>query len=190
MKNIDKYLDKYIFMIANILVLFAAINTAAYKLYPDYNLLGFFIKDRVFRRAFYILVGILAIYLIVRRETYLPFLGESVVPYSVFSEKNNSVLTESSKPITITINAPNAEKVIWWAASEDHHTVANDPEEAYKEYTNSGVSNVSKEGTVTIVFPCPTQYKVPSGKTLKKHLHYRETHGGMLSEVKTIFLDC
>ena len=177
-------------MIANIIVLFAAINVALYKIDPIYNILAYIIRDRTYRKTFYVLVGILALYLSLRRDTYLPFLGETVVPYSVFTEKEYKINSLTANPVNVTIRAPNAEKVIWWAASEDQHTVANTPEEAYKEYETSGVSNVSKDGTVKIVFPCPTQYKVPMGKTLKKHLHYRETQGGMLGEVKTILLDC
>jgi uncharacterized membrane protein YuzA (DUF378 family) len=188
----SKYLDKYVFMYANMFVLFAAINTALYKMNPSFNILSKVIKDRTFRRIFYILVGLLAVYLILKRETFLPFLGESVVPTSVFKNHNNNMNSEdpNRKMINLTITAPNAEKIIWWAASEDQHTIAKNPDEAYKEYQNSGVSTVSTDGTVKIVFPCPTQYKIPSGRTLKKHLHYRETHGGMLGEVKTIFLDC
>jgi len=190
MGNSDKYFEKNVYMIGKILVLFAAINTGLYKLNSDYNILGLILRDRALRRTFYIFIVLVAIYLMFRRETYLPFLGESVVPYSVFTEKINPITSITANPINIKINTPNAEKVIWWAASEDQHKVAQTPEEAYNEYENSGVSNVSKDGTVSIVFPCPTQYKIPSGRILKKHLHYRETHGGMLSEVKTINLDC
>lgn len=185
-------LNKYIYMIAKILVLFGAINTALYKYNSDYNILGFLVKDVQSIKYIYILIGLLAVYLIGHRETFLPFLGEAAVPFRLFNQKNNNseevLLDPESKLIKLKIHSPNAEKIIWWAA-DPTESINNEPIQAYNEYENSGVSNVQSDGYAYITFPCPQQYNVGM-MPLKKHLHYRETHGGMLSEVKTIYLDC
>jgi len=190
-----RYYDKFIYYLATGFVLLTSINVALYKISPELNILSYFIKARSLRRVFYVFAGILALYLITKKQTLLPFLGESVLPSSVLAEKAN--ILKSDNIVNLTIRAPNAEKVVWWAASPDvTNEVISDPESAYQEYENSGVSNVPKDGIVRISFPCPKQYKVPKfggllgNKLLKKHLHYREAKGGMLSEIKTIKLDC
>lgn len=190
-----KHVDKYLIMLANLFVLATSINVALYKISPQFNILSYFIRDRPIRKLFYILAGILALFLIVRKQTMLPFLGECVVPASLFAEKANKL--QSNKQVNLTIEAPNADKVIWWAASpEENPEIISNPEKAYQEYENSGVSNVPKDGLVHISFPCPTQYRVPKlggllgDQVLQKHLHYREAKDGMLSELKTIKLDC
>lgn len=193
MKN--QYLDKYVYIISIILVLLVSINNGIIHLNGS-NIISNIIKDNQSQRIFYILVSILAIILALQRRTYLPFLGETVVPSALFEERNNNdlsgLLSKNSNLINLKINAPNAEKIIWWAADENiNNKPEEEPELAYNEYKNSGISNVMKDGNAYIVFPCPKTYKVGLlKKQLQKHLHYRETHGGMLSEVKTIYLDC
>ena len=189
----SKYLHKYLYMVTMLFVLATSINVALYKINPTFNLLSYVVHARAARKTFYIVAGILCVYLLLNKQTYLPFLGECAVPSSVFSQKTNNL--SSDNLVNLTIKAPNADKVIWWASLNDDNKVASSPDEAYNEYENSGVSNVGKDGNVNISFPCPKQYKVPtmfglSSKILGKHVHYREAKGGMLSDLKTIKLDC
>jgi hypothetical protein len=130
-----------------------------------------------------------------KRETFLPFLGESVVPSSLFNEKNNNnlekLLSDNNNIISLDIYAPNVEKIIWWASKskQDDGTIASTYNEAYDEYKNSGVSNVQSDGYAYVTLPCPQKYNV-NNKELPKHLHYREATGAMLSDVKTINVSC
>lgn len=202
--NVD-VIDKYVYMISIVLVLLVSINTGLEQ-YNNINIINNIIQGKQSQKIFYMVVAFLAIILALQRQTFLPFLGETVVPSSLFEEKNNNnlsgLLSKNSNLINLKIYAPNAEKVIWWAAddnilnnsninSNSNSNVEETPELAYNEYKNSGISNVMSDGNAYVVFPCPKSYKVGLLKRiLKKHIHYRETRGGMLSEVKTIYLDC
>jgi len=187
-------LDKSLHIVANIVIIGSVIITMIYNINPKYNIVNYFIKDDNLKKIFYIGVGLCGLYLLSKRETFLPFLGESVVPSSLFEEKNNNdlekMLTEkSNNAISLTVYAPNSDKVIWWASKPDDSTIAPTYDIAYDEYKNSGVSNVQSDGNAYITLPCPQQYNV-NNKKLPKHLHFREANGAMLSEVKTINLSC
>lgn len=187
-------LDKSLHIVANIIIISSVIITMIYNINPKYNIINYFIKDDNLKKIFYIIVGISGVYLLSKRETFLPFLGESVVPSSLFDEKNNNDLEKllsdkSNSVISLSVYAPNVDKVIWWASKPDDGTTSPTYKVAYDEYKNSGVSNVQSDGNAYITLPCPQQYMV-NNKKLPKHLHYREASGAMLSEVKTINLNC
>jgi len=170
---------RFFHMIIIIVVLIVSINTALKSIDEKFDIVGKFINNNV-SKSLYILVGIFSLLLLLDRNTYLPFLGESVVPFTLFTDINNS----SNNLKDYKIYAPTAEKVIWWASKPDNN-IFEHPDEAYNEYKNSGVSSVKEDGYAYIKYSDPSQYKV-NNKLLPKHIHYRETHGGMLSEVKTI----
>ena len=142
-------------------------------------------------RAVYIVIGLIAIYLIffVDYHTFLPFLDKTVLP--------PSVLLLSERPdtnVNIEINAGNASKVVYWAAHADKGVVEKDPWVAYGEYENIGIAAV-ENGKALLKLKCPTAYKVPKhmglgNKQLPKHLHYRLVYdNGVLSEIKTVKLN-
>jgi hypothetical protein len=185
--------DIYINLIIKVLLLISVIITAINIYYKDDFLLKL-VKNRTIVDNFYIIMGCLAVYLLFNRNTYLPFLGESAVPSNLFCETTSKINLEdpTKNIISFTIYAPNADKVIWWASNPNEKSNEKNlptPKEAYGEYENSGVSNVQDDGYAYVTFQCPQKYKVLFGK-LPKHIHYRETHGGMLSEVKTINVSC
>ncbi len=136
-----------------------------------------------------IVLGIVA-YLSVHRDTFLPFLGETVFPFTLVKDTNNIVKGTVSK--TVNIDSPDGTKVAYWAAITDSNSKPkNNYKIAYENYANSSVASV-KNGQVTLTVNCPSQYKVPPfNETLKKHIHYRIIHtNGMISEVHTVKIDC
>lgn len=166
------YLNKYIFILATVIILFGVINTALNSYNSNYNILKIIIKDTESYRIFYILNGILAIYILL---------------HIIINKKNKSKLI-NEQIINFKINCPNAEKVIWWI-TDVNKSIIYSPELAYNEYKNSGISNVQLDGNAYLKFPCLNQSNLKTSIT-NKQLHYREIHGGMLSEVKTFFIDC
>jgi hypothetical protein len=130
------------------------------------------------------------LYLLLKRDTYLPFLGPAAVPPSLL--KDVSAPDGSNVQTTVRVNAVNGSKVLYWGAmpGDPPSSVIATPQLAYKDFTNAGVCVVSK-GTATFKFFCPVRYKVPWGKTLDRHIHYRVVHNnGMLGSVQTVYVNC
>lgn len=188
--------DRSLHIMANFIVLIFIILFVAKELDTNYDIVNKFFPNKNYQKILFFIIGLYAMYLMVKRNTFLPFLGESVVPGSLFDEKNNNgdkiLNDEKNMTISVEINAPNADKIIWWASNPILEKESNELlgyEKAYDEYKNSGVAKVQKNGTAYITLPCPQQYTV-NNKILQKHLHYRESNGSMLSEVKTMYLNC
>lgn len=128
----------------------------------------------------YLLVGISALFLVLDRNVYLPFLGEAVFPCASL-EPRTPKNADRKVNITVPINA----KIIYWAS--DGTQPVEDPWKAYGTYSNYGVTIADENGNAELKVRNPVSYKVPSGKLLKEHVHYRYcTSNGMLSDVFTV----
>ena len=127
----------------------------------------------------YILIGLAALSLVFRRDIYLPFLGETIVPGGALAERTPQ---NANDQVTIT-TFPNA-KVLYWA-SEPNPTQGNDIpnwDKAYGEFENSGVAIADGSGKTILRFRGPPQYyKVPIMGKLEPHIHFRicDTNGVM-----------
>ncbi len=135
-----------------------------------------------FIKPLYIFSGICAIIFALRRNNWLPFLNETVLPSSLIPLKENKGDT------TITINTEPNTKIIYWASNPSTNIL--NVEDAYGNYSNSGVVIADKNGLAKLEINKGTGYLVPSGKYIKPHLHYREflNEYGMLGEVKTVYI--
>jgi hypothetical protein len=166
-------------IMANIIILlFTLIMTFSIVLYKNAN---------SFLRFLCLGIFIATIWLLLKRDTYLPFLGEIALPSSlikdIFSPENSNV------EVNIPIKAPNGTKILYWGALPSDKTQLN-PFMAYGNYSNAGVAYVDN-GNALIRFNCPSKYNVPFGHTLNRHIHYRITlSNGMMSPVKTVFVNC
>jgi uncharacterized membrane protein YuzA (DUF378 family) len=145
----------------------------------------------IFENSIYITVGLAAIYLGKNRNFYLPFLGDTILPPSLLKDLGNN-----NANISVTVDAVNANMVIYWAAEplpENEIDGSKFSFDAYDKYTNSGVAEVVS-GKATLKVSCPQTYWVKKWgikKTLPKHLHYRLVYStGWVSEVKTVELSC
>ena len=169
-------------MIAMLLVLIGAINwgLVAFK----YNLVELLAKYTHPSISFiiYVLVAISAVYLLVQRDIFLPFLGESVFPCSLLEE---SVPDNATVNITVQVK-PNV-KVVYWASEPDLTDV--NYKQAYGEYTNSGVVVSDNNGRAVLKVRKPSSYSVPTGRVINTHVHYRCClDKNMLSPVKTVYV--
>lgn len=128
----------------------------------------------------YMLVATSAIVLMIQRDTYLPFLGHTVMPKPMTEFTPTGDLKEK-----IVENLPANVKVIYWASLPSDKVVDN-PKDAYGEYTNQGVTKTDANGKAILKVLNPTSYKVPLKGTLKPHIHYRYwTSAGMASRLYT-----
>lgn len=137
-------------------------------------------------RVVFALVGIAAIYVGFCRDTYLPFLGETLVPCSILVEKTPDG-ANVSKEVIVTPGA----KVLFWASEPqtEHLNELNDWRKAYLEYANAGVTIADASGRATLRVRKPQAYKVPMKGRLESHIHYRVCGAnGFLGRVQTEFM--
>lgn len=127
-----------------------------------------------------------------RRDSYLPFLGEMVLPASLLKDATSPA--NSNVETDIVVDAPDGSKVVYWgsAPSTSSSYVAPSPSAAYKDYSNAGIA-VVRNGVARVRFFCPIKYQVSWGKTLDRHIHYRvidKNSNVMLGPVKTLYVNC
>lgn len=147
------------------------------------NSLNNFLKIKLpFNKIIYFIICIIAIYISIKRETWLPFLGETILP-SIFIPLK--IPTNYNKTITIKTE-PNS-KIIYWASLP--HTEIPDVSIAYEDYSNSGCVLSNNLGEANLYIMEGSSYTVPFNKEINKHIHYRvfNNNNNMLSEVYTIY---
>lgn len=149
---------------------------------------GFYVVPYWIKVVFFFAL-LATLYLGVQRDTYLPFLGQTVLPPTLL--KADAVPENANSQATIELSwAKDGTKVLYWAASPAKEVVAT-PQLAYGPYSNAGITIV-KDGKAILKFVCPAKYNVGAfDKTLNKHVHYRIVkEDGMLGRVKTTWVAC
>jgi uncharacterized membrane protein YuzA (DUF378 family) len=180
-------MQKKIFMLAMVLVLVGALNWGIVGV-SGVNLveqLRELIKIDI-SKFIYIAVGLSALYLMLQRDTYLPFLGDAAYPCAALKEK---IPNNHTHEVNVTV-PPNS-NVVYWASEPLNKDleldIVSNPWEAYQKYGNSGVVKADNQGNAVLKFRNPSQYRIPSGKALNPHVHYRYCKTpGMLSRIYTV----
>jgi uncharacterized membrane protein YuzA (DUF378 family) len=138
--------------------------------------------------ALYILVGLAALYVGLRVATYLPFLGETVVPCSILSDREPD---HADTEVNLHGQRPGA-KILFWAAEPATVGLANIKtwQQAYLDYANAGVTTVDDGGHASLRIRRPQPYIVPIMGALTAHVHWRVCdpsgkNGAMLGPVQT-----
>jgi uncharacterized membrane protein YuzA (DUF378 family) len=132
----------------------------------------------------YVVVAVSAVLLLFRRDSWLPFLGHTVVPSSLLKETTPSDATKQ-----VTISCQPHTKVLYWASEKKEEAIP-DVFHAYGDFENAGVTFSDASGQAVLRVRAPTPYKVMKGlKTLPMHVHYRtQVSAGILGPVQTVFL--
>lgn len=139
-------------------------------------------------RIVYILIGLAALIVGFRRDTYLPFLGETVMPCSMLSEQ---VPEHADTEVTVGGLTPGA-KVLYWATEPATEGLARikDWRRAYLQFANAGVTTADDAGRATLRVRKPQPYTVPLKGPLPAHVHWRVCgDGGFLGPVQITTLD-
>jgi uncharacterized membrane protein YuzA (DUF378 family) len=189
-RDLDETAHYYIWLhiVTISLVLIGALNWGSIGLF-SYNFVNKIFKS--YSLYIYILVGLAAIHLAIKRDSYLSFLGWMAFPVSLLKVSQPA---NSNVQIDVDVK-PGVVKVLYWAAnpSSSNGKVVETPQEAYKHTENVGVAQVL-DGKATLHFLCPSQYKVGTSlfkRTLEKHVHYRMAYAnGWLSDVQTLNVAC
>jgi uncharacterized membrane protein YuzA (DUF378 family) len=136
-------------------------------------------------RVIYCLVGVSAIAIMFHRDTYLPFLGETVFPCSAIPEQ---IPEGADTQVQVKVH-PGA-KVIYWAAEADNEGMkqVNDWRKAYLKFLNVGVVKADETGVATLMVRNPQPYTVPWMGRLEPHVHFRECgDNGMVGRIFTVY---
>lgn len=145
-----------------------------------------FVSKRIhparWRRWLLVVAAAGALWLALRRDTYLPFLGQATLPYTTLLV---SAPTGADATVTVSVDA-SAVRVAYWAPSVASGSVAASPAAAYGKFDNAGVAIVVN-GKATLHFRAPGAYKSPLGLTVAPHVHYRAVYrDGTMSEVRAV----
>ena len=133
-----------------------------------------------FRKVVLVLATIAALWFMFRRDSWLPFLGESVLPPSTLL-----VSSPTFADSALVVKAPaGATRCVYWAAENKTGTVAESPELAYGKFGNAGTAAVI-DGVASLKYRKPGSYKLRGG-VKGPHIHYRFVdERGMMAPVKT-----
>lgn len=159
----------------------------------DYNLIEilnlkinnyFLIKSDV-NFIFYVIIAMSGLILMVQTTTWLPFLGPCAFPTKgLITNKVNSLGTK-----IIKVNVKPNTRVAYWSSLPIVDNVIPDVEDAYSDFSNSGVVTSDSKGVAELSIAPGSSYIVPFGKQIPKHVHYRELDArlGMMGELKTVY---
>ncbi len=178
-----EYMEKLVYKLAIVLLVVGGLNwgfLGCCRINILEKIVG---KGSGIARLLYILVGIAALGVMFNRDTYLPFLGESVFPCSVLSDQ---VPPGATRAVTLKVK-PNA-KVMYWATEPGEGS--GDWRQAYRGFENAGVATSNMAGMVTLKVREPQGYSVPWRGQLAPHIHFRVCDkNGFIGRIKTLFLE-
>ena len=179
------YYQKLLFKLAMVLLIVGGLNWLLVGLF-NWNLVKALLGQGVIARSIYTLVGVAAIAIMLDRDTYLPFLGPTVLPCASVPDR-----TPPGASKMVTVSAPPGSKVLYWAAEPEMEALKEiqDWKAAYAGYENAGVATADSNGQAVLKVREPQAYSVPFKGRLEPHIHFRICESsGMLGRVKTIFL--
>jgi uncharacterized membrane protein YuzA (DUF378 family) len=182
-KQDELYYKKLFYKVAVIFIIIGAINWLLIGSI-QYNLVQAIFGNKG-GRVVYIIVGLCALAIMFNRDTYLPFLGESVAPCGAFPDR---VPPGATKEVLVHVS-PGA-KVIYWASEPSMEGLKKivDWKKAYGDFENAGLVTADMQGRAKLIIRPPQAYTVPGGK-LEAHVHYRVCEPkGWMGRIQTKFI--
>jgi hypothetical protein len=185
----------YVDIVAKVFVLLGSLLYGATKII-GVDVLTRLTKIRGVHKVFAGVIVASALYLIMNRDFYLPFLGKCVFPSTLTRTLTNTTLHEYKQVSVKISNLPPTTNVVYWAATGGDNTTFDNPMDAYKDFQNSGMAVTNANGSVVFVVDCPSVYainKFGKRKELPQHVHYRyelPKYKGMFSRIFTKNVRC
>lgn len=182
----NDFIDIYVHMYAMIAIIGFSVFYSVMIIMCD-NVMFFF-------KIIAVIIIIAAFYVASNRNTYLPFLGKTVVPPILFQQEITPEGATEVFVIHLDKNIEDGTRLIYWGAeSTNKNNIRTDPFEAYGNYSNTGITTVS-DSKATVYFHCPDIYKAGTiyKKTIDRHIHYRliSPNSAMMSQVFTAYVQC
>lgn len=134
-------------------------------------------------KIIYSLVALAAIKLAMNRDLWLPFLGESVLPGSLVPLKN--VFGDTTIEVKVKPNT----RIAYWASLPQETNKLPLVHEAYGDFKNAGVVLSNNNGIAKLIVNKGTNYIVPTGREISRHIHYRELDQvyGLMGALQTVY---
>jgi uncharacterized membrane protein YuzA (DUF378 family) len=184
--NLD-FLRKKAPMLAVLLLVVGGFNLGLLAFTGKDPISTLFGKGSMVANGIFLAIAIAALSMAFFRDSYLPFLGPSVMPCSLLKEQ---IPEHADAEVRVHVN-PGA-KVLYWAAEPDNKDLEtiNTWKEAYLGFRNAGVALADQNGGVTLKIRKPQGYTVPVKGELSPHIHYRQcSENGFIDRVETVNLD-
>lgn len=179
-----QFWEKMAFKIAMVLLIVGSLNWLFIGLF-NANLVESIFGKSV-SRIVYSLVGLSVLTIMFNRDTYLPFLGETVLPCTTIPERVPPGATKE-----LHVSAAPGSKVLYWAAEPAMEELKQiqDWRHAYAKFENAGVTTTDSTGVAILKVRSPQAYVVPFKGRIEPHVHFRICDGsGMLGRIKTVFV--
>ena len=174
-------------MVAILLLVVGGFNWGFVALTGKDAVSALFGKNTLVTNAIFIAVAIAALAIGMYRDSYLPFLGPSVMPCSLLKAQ-----TPEGADTNVQVLVKPGAKVLYWAAepgNKDLEDVKN-WREAYLGFKNAGVVMADENGFATLSVRKPQNYSVGMKGVLPQHVHYRICmENGFIGRVETVKLD-
>jgi len=183
---ISKYIQHKLYAFAVLLLVIGGLNWG-YVAFTGKDFISYILGKGAVTNAIFLVVGLAALCIAFYRDTYLPFLGPSVMPCSALTV---SVPDKADTEVRVSV-MPGA-KVMYWAAEPANKDMkmVQDWRKAYLSFRNAGVAIADGDGYVTLKVRRPQGYLVPFKGELQPHIHYRVCENdGMMGRVMTVTLD-
>jgi uncharacterized membrane protein YuzA (DUF378 family) len=174
---------KWLHLIAMVLVVVGALNWGLVGAF-GWNAVTALVGKGAAANAIYVAVGVAALLVVGRRDTYLPFLGETVMPCSLLPEQTPE---HADTEVSVHGVTPGA-KVLFWATEPATEGLARiqDWRRAYLDFANAGVTTADAGGHAVLRIRKPQPYTVPLKGRLEAHVHWRVCgDNGLLGPVMT-----
>jgi len=181
------YIQKKAFALAMLMLVLGGLNIGSMFLFKTDILSYMFGKKTFVTNVIVMLIVLSAVCIGFHRDTYLPFLGTSVMPCSLL---NPQVPTEADFEFQLALRP--GSKVLYWAAEPANHELqfVQNWKKAYRDFKNAGVTVADHTGNASLKVRKPQSYSVPFKGELQPHIHYRVCEDlGMMGPVQTITLD-
>ena len=180
------FIGKWLHLIAMALVLVGGLNWGLVGL-TGVNAVAAVAGRGLVANTIYVLVGVSALWLLFQRSSYLPFLGETVMPCSLLQER---VPEHADTEVEVHGQVPGS-KVLYWATEPATEGLGRIKswQQAYLDYANAGVAVVDAGGHAVLRLRKPQPYTVPMKGRLEAHVHWRVCgDNGFLGPVRTTML--
>ena len=182
-----KTIEKKVFAVCLFLLVFSGLNWGLFAIFKTDAISSILGKASLGSRIFFIIVAFAALYIGFSRDSYLPFLGHSVIPCALLVER-----TPEKADLKVRILAPKGKKVLYWAAlpPQQENPLGLTWDDAYGHFENSGVAIAGDDGSALLQVQRPQSYWVPPGRKLEPHIHYRIcSDDGMMGPVRSLFIE-
>lgn len=185
----ETYLKKLAFKVAIVLLIIGGLNWLLIGI-SNINVVSSLFGKSWIATFIYVLVGVSALAIMFDRNTYLPFLGPTVVPCSVLEARDPPGATREVKILV----EPNV-KIIYWAAEAAGGEELKSWKNAYLDYQNAGVAVSNGEGVAVLKVREPQSYTVPFKGALAAHVHYRVCgssktgDAGWMGKINTVMIN-